>query len=108
MKKYLLFLLLSYPTAILFEANANFFFDGVLFQQQNWFYFFVLWYGLLYSTLYFFSRKFGLIYSGIFFAILGTVAEVLVFKRSNLIADPIIYFLMALIPVYLHKRFFNK
>ena len=39
------------------------------------------------------------------FAILGTFAEIIIFKRSNLIVDPIIYFLMALLPCWVFDKF---
>ncbi len=108
MKNYIKFLSLSYLSAIFFETVANTIGDGILFTQDNWFVFFIIWYGLLYSVLYLIYKKFGLVPASIFFAVLGTVAEIIVFKRSNLIIDPIMYFLMALVPCYLFSKFNKK
>ncbi|HLC44516.1 MAG TPA: hypothetical protein VJK50_01600 [Patescibacteria group bacterium] len=105
MKRYVQFLGLSYPSALLFEFMANTIGDGILFSQNNWVIFFIVWYGSLYTMIYFVQKRVGLMKAVLLFAILGTFAEIIIFKRSNLIVDPIIYFLMALLPCWVFDKF---
>ena len=105
MKRYVQFLGLSYPSALLLEFMANTIGDGILFSQNNWVIFFIVWYGSLYTMIYFVQKRVGLMKAVLLFAILGTIAEIIIFKRSNLILDPIIYFLMALLPCWVFDKF---
>ncbi len=91
-------------TALLFETIANVFFDGQLFKQANAVSFFVVWYSFLYSFLYFISKKLSTHVSVIIFAVIGTLAEIFIFHRLNIIVDPIVYSLMAFIPISLYKK----
>ena len=108
MKKYLIFLALSYPIALCFEILANTIGDGRLFQNPHWPIYFVLWYGLLYSVLFFIFIKTAAVPASLSFAVIGIVVEIVVFKRSNLIIDPIVYFFMALIPCLLVTKIKGK
>lgn len=101
--RYKKFIFVSYLTAAFFELIANTVGDGKLFANPGWPIFFLLWYGLLYSVLFLFAKNKKLWVSVVFFAILGTIVEILVFKRSNLLIDPIIYALMALIPLWIMR-----
>jgi len=104
MKNYLKFLLVSYLTALLFEFIANTIGDGKLFKNSGWPVFFILWYGFMYTVLYLFFRNRTFWQGVIFFAIFGNIVEILVFHRSNLIVDSIIYALMGFMPLWLQKR----
>jgi len=108
MKKYLKFLAVSYVVAILFEMNANFFFDGALFQQPNWVIGFFIWYGFFYSVMFFIFRNRRLSLTIITGAILGTLAEYFLFHRIHLIADPIIYAIMFWIPFKVYHKYIKK
>ena len=108
MKQYLCFLLASYVTASLFELNANFFFDGALFQSQYWHIFFVIWYGSLYSVVFLLLHKRPLWIAVLVGAILGLIVETFVFHRVNLIVDPIIYAIMFFIPFWIYHKFIKK
>ena len=108
MKQYLYFLLASYVTAFLFELNANFFFDGTIFQSQYWYIFFIIWYGSLYSIVFIFLHKRPLWNAVAVGAILGLIVEIFVFHRLNLIVDPIVYAIMFFIPFWLYHKFIKK
>src|SRR3990167_8344497 len=104
MKNYLKFLLVSYPTALLFEFIANTIGDGKLFKNPGWLIFFVLWYGFMYTVLYLFFKQ-RVLWQGVtFFVIFGNIVEIFVFHRSNLVIDSIIYALMGFVPLWLNKR----
>lgn len=104
MKNYLKFLLISYPTALLFEFIANTIGDGKLFKIPEWPIVFVLWYGFMYTVLYLFFNKRNLWQGIVFFAVFGNIVEIFVFHRSNLLIDSIIYALMGFIPLWAHRR----
>jgi hypothetical protein len=108
MKNYFKFLLVSYLVALLFESLANTIGDGKLFQNLGWPIFFVFWYGFMYSILYLFFRNKKLWQGVVFFALLGNLVEVLVFHRSNLFIDSIIYALMGLLPLWFLKRSWGR
>ena len=103
-KKYLQYLMVSYIVAILFEMNANFFFDGKLFQQPLWLIGFVVWYGFFYSVMFFLFRNRKLLEPVIAGAILGTIAEYFIFNRIHIIVDPIIYAIMFFIPFKIYYK----
>ncbi len=104
MRNYFKFLVVSYFTAIFFEFIANTIGDGKLFLNPDWPIFFLLWYGFVYSILYFFFQNRIIRQGTIFFAIFGTIAEIVIFHRSNLIVDPIIYALMGFAPLWINKK----
>ena len=108
MKKYFSFLGASYTTAFLFELNANLFFDGTLFQAKNWPIFFLIWYGTWYSIFFSLFRKRPLWVPVIAGAILGPIVEVVVFKRLNIIIDPIVYAIMFFVPFWLYQKRIQK
>jgi len=108
MKNYLKFLLVSYPTALLFEFIANTIGDGKLFKNPGWLIFFVLWYGFMYTVLYLFFKQ-RVLWQGVtFFVIFGNIVEIFVFHRSNLVIDSIIYALMGFVPLWLNKRLITQ
>jgi hypothetical protein len=105
--QYLKFLAVSYPTAFAFEFTADKLFDGQLFNQSNIpveIVVFLLWYGLFYSLAYVLLKNRSLLWVAVYFAVVGSIAEIVVFHRSNLIVDPIIYAVMGIIPFYLYKK----
>jgi len=102
MKKFLIFLATAYAVALLFEANANFFFDGTLFQRSNWAIFFLVWYGGLYSITFLFFRKQRLWMPVIAWMIIGPFVEVFVFNQPNIIIDAIVYGIMGFIPFWVN------
>ncbi len=104
MKKYFTYLVFSYITALIFETIANTIGDGQLFKSPNAVVFFLVWYGLLYTVLYLICRGRPLLVPVIVLAILGSVAEIIVFKRSNLIVDPIIYAIMGFLPFWALRK----
>lgn len=104
--RYLPFLLISYLVALFFEVIANTVGDGKLFQNKAWPVFFLLWYGALYSVAFFICRKRSLWWPVLLLAIFGPIVEVLVFRRLNIIVDPIIYGLMGFLPFWITKRKF--
>ena len=108
MKKYLLFMLVSYIVAFLFELNANLFFDGKLFESQNWPIFFLIWYGLIYSITFLLFHKKSLGFPVITWIVMGPIVELLIFHRLNLIVDPIIYAIMFFIPFWIYHKFIVK
>lgn len=107
MQGYLKYLLVSYATALAFETLANTIGDGTLFRNPHWLIYFIVWYGFMYSLLYVLFANRPLIAGIIFFAVFGSMAEIFVFHRSNLLIDPIMYALMSLIPLMVYKRFFK-
>jgi len=108
MRKYLYYLVVAYAVAIIFEMNANFFFDGKLFQNPLWGIGFILWYGLFYSVMFILFRNRRLREPVIAGAFLGTLAEFFLFNRINIIFDPIIYAIMFFIPFWSYHRYFSK
>jgi hypothetical protein len=110
LKSYLKFLLASYPVAFAFEFTADKMFDGQLFNQSNLpleLLIFLLWYGAFYSLAYFILKDRKMLWVVVYFAVIGSVAEIVVFHRSNLIVDPIVYALMGVIPFYVYRNFLN-
>lgn len=105
MKIFFKFFAISYATALIFEIIANTIGDGTLFQADNWFIFFLIWYGLIYAILYLLFRNRPIWQGVIFFSILGTVIEPTFFKRSDLVFDPIVYAIMGLVPLWVHQKF---
>lgn len=103
MKKYLKFLVVAYIAAAFFEFIANTIGDGKLLQNPAWPIIFLIWYGIIYSILFLFRNK-SLRTGVIFFALFGTIIEIVIFKRSNLVVDPIIYGLMAYVPLKFWRR----
>ncbi len=104
MKKYFTYLVFSYITALIFETIANTIGDGQLFKSANAVVFFLVWYGLLYTFLYVVCRGRSLWVPVVVLAIVGSIAEIVVFHRSNLIVDPIIYAIMGLLPFWALKK----
>jgi hypothetical protein len=105
MKRYFKYLLVSYITAVIFEFIANTIGDGKLFLNPIWPILFLIWYGFIYSLLYFIFRNKSLWAGVIFFAIFGVIAEIIIFHRSNLVVDFIIYALMGFVPLWTNKKF---
>lgn len=104
-RKYFSFLLISYFVAFLFETLANTIGDGKLFQTSNWFVFFLLWYGTIYSLAYLIFKNKPLWQVVLTWVVLGPILEIAVFKRFNPIVDPIIYGLMFLFPFWIYKKY---
>jgi hypothetical protein len=107
-KKYFYFLIVSYATALFFEFIANTYADGRLFQLPLWPIGFLVWYGLIYSITFIICRKRPLWVPVLIWAILGPLAEILVFHRFNIIVDPIIYGVMFFVPFWVHHTFIAK
>jgi len=105
MKKYIKYLTVSYVVAIIFEINANFFFDGKLFQKPLWGIGFIIWYGIFYTTMFLLFRKRRLRETVIVGALVGTAAEYFIFNRIDIIFDPIIYAIMFFIPFWIYKKY---
>lgn len=104
MKKYFGFLCVSYLVAILFEMNANFFFDGKLFTVPFWPIVFLVWYGLFYSMMFLIFRKRSLILTVFFGSIFGTIAEITLFHRFHPM-DFLIYAIMFFLPFWFYKKY---
>ena len=107
MKKYLSYLMISYIVAIIFEMNANFFFDGTLFQVPLWPIVFFVWYGLLYSVMYFIFKNRPLTVTVISGSIVGVIVEITIFHRFHII-DFVIYAIMFLIPFWTYKKYLRN
>jgi len=107
-KQYLQYLIISYTVAILFEINANFFFDGKLFQQPLWGIGFIIWYGFIYSIMFIIFKNKKLIQPVVTGAIFGTIAEYFIFNRLHIIFDPIIYAIMFFIPFWIYHKHIKK
>ncbi len=104
MKNYLWFMVAGYATSLFFEIVANTIGDGKLFQVEGAVVFFIIWYGLLQTVSYVTLRDRRWWVAAIAWAVVGTLAEIFIFHRSNLIVDPIIYALMGLIPLAIYWR----
>ena len=107
MRKFVLFLFCAYVTALFFELiahvldPANKTFDNLIVGVI----FFIFWYGFIYSLTFVVLKKQEAWVAGIIWAILGTLLELVLFKRLNIIVDPIVYFIMFIPTKELRRRF---
>lgn len=108
MKKFIYFLIVSYVVAFVFEVNAYYIGDGGIFNSPLWPVVFFPWYGLIYSLTFFIYHDKSLWYPAVTWAVMGPIVEILIFKRVNMVIDPIIYAMMFFIPFWVYKKFIQK
>ncbi len=102
------FLTLAYLTALFFETIANTLGDGTLFQQPKAIPFFISWYGGWYLLSYL-TLRFQLLWViALVFAIIGTILEIVFFRRCNPFIDPLIYAIMGASPFFLLRKIFRN
>jgi multidrug transporter EmrE-like cation transporter len=97
--RYLGFVVAGYFTAFCFEIIASALDPkNATFKNPAWPVFFVIWYGFLYSVSFATLRTRPVWVAAAVWAVVGTVLEIVVFHRLNIIVDPIVYAIMFAIP----------
>jgi len=102
--QYLGFIVVGYVTAFSFELIASALDPkNATFKNPAWPVFFVIWYGFLYSVSFATLRTRPIWVAAAAWAVAGTVLEIVVFHRVNIIVDPIVYAIMFAIPHKIYK-----
>lgn len=97
--RYLGFVVAGILTAFCFEVIASALDpQNATFENPGWPVFLVIWYGLLYSISFAAFRTRPVWVAAAVWAVVGTVLEIVLFHRLNIIVDPIVYAIMFAIP----------
>jgi hypothetical protein len=105
MRPWLKFVATGIVVAFVFEVIAsNVDPQNRTFQNPAWPIFLVLWYGFLHTVNYmvFGGRRLWVI--AVAWGVIGTLLEIVVFRRVNPIVDPIVYAIMFTAPHLLARR----
>jgi FtsH-binding integral membrane protein len=73
------------------------------FKNPAWPIFVVLWYGFLYSISFAMFRTRPVWVAAAFWAVVGTLLEIVLFHRLNIVVDPIVYAIMFAIPHAIYR-----
>jgi len=96
---YFAFVAIGLATAFGFEVLASAVDPkNLTFKNPAWPIFVVVWYGLLYSISYATMRMRPVWVPAVVWGVVGTLLEAIIFKRLNIVVDPIIYGIMFAIP----------
>ena len=96
---YLGFVAVGLTTAFGFELLASALDPkNATFKNPAWPIFFVIWYGLLYSVSFATLRARPVWVAAAVWAVVGTLLEIVIFHRLNIVVDPIVYAIMFAIP----------